>query len=115
MMDKLEWYEKVEEYINENLTSFYEEFYGVSELKKIGTSYRINPCPVCGHSNCCTLTGNTVHCFSGSCNWKGTHITAWYMYAGDKLGLSVYEAVAKLEKFTSYKFSAVTPEEIETD
>lgn len=112
-MDKLEWYEKVEEYINENLTSFYEEFYGVSELKKIGTSYRINPCPVCGHSNCCTLTGNTVHCFSGSCNWKGTHITAWYMYAGDKLGLSVYEAVAKLEKFTSYKFPAGTPEEIE--
>ena len=45
MMDKLEWYEKVEEYINDDLVSFYEEFYGVSELRKVGTSYRINPCP----------------------------------------------------------------------
>lgn len=113
MMDKLEWYERVEEYINNNLVSFYDEFYNIDGLKKIGASYRINPCPMCGHSNCCTLTSNTVHCFSGACNWKGTHITAWYMYAGEKLGLSIYEAVASLEKYTGHKFPAGTPAEIE--
>lgn len=113
-MDKLEWYESVENKINEDIDLFYGEFYSGAKPKKIGPdSYRINPCPVCGHSNSCTLTGNTVHCFSGECGWKGTHITAWYEYAKEKLNLSLYEAVAKLEKFTGYKFPAGTKEEIE--
>lgn len=112
MMDKLEWYEAVEKKINSDISKFYQEFYNAAELKRVGVSYRVNPCPVCGHSNCCTITGNTIHCFSGSCGWKGTHITAWYAYAGDKLGLSMYQAVEKLERYTGYKFPAGTPEEM---
>lgn len=113
-MDKLEWYESVQVEINKDLDAFYNKFYKIDKLEKIGpNSYRVNPCPVCGHRNCCTLKDNAVHCFSGKCDWKGTHITAWYSYAKDKLGLTMYEAINKLEEFAHIKFPVGTPEEMQ--
>lgn len=112
-MEKIEWYEKVEKAINNDLEGFYSEFYGVHKLLKIGTdSFRVNPCPVCGHNDGCTLTGNTVHCFCGGCGWKGTHITAWMSYCEDKLRQTNHMAVERLEKFSGYKFPHGTPEEM---
>lgn len=111
MSDKLNWYSSVQEKINEDLDRFYEEFYSAT-LTNVGASYRINPCPNCGHNNCCTITGNTVHCFSGRCDWKGTHINAWYAFALNKLDLNFYEAVDRLEKYTNIPFPKGSEEEM---
>lgn len=110
-MDKLEWYQSVEKYINDNLQEFYSEFYD-RELIPIGANYRVNPCPSCGHNNCCTIAGNTVNCFSGECEWKGTHITAWYAYMDKKKGKGISEAIKKLEEFTGFKFPHCSQEEM---
>ena len=99
-MKKIEWYEKIAEYIYDNIEDFYETFYVNSKLQSIGNSYRLNPCPVCGHSDCATI-GTSVHCFS--CDWKGTHINAWFEYATKNLGMTLSEAIKKLEEYTHIK------------
>lgn len=113
-MDKLEWYQCAQDKINGDIEAFYGEFYRVNKLEKIGVnSYRVNPCPMCNHNDGCTVsTTNRVNCFSGSCGWKGTHINAWFTYAQDKLGITMYEAIKKLEGFCGIKYPAGTPEEM---
>ncbi|MCX8074128.1 MAG: toprim domain-containing protein [Clostridia bacterium] len=105
--NKLEWYEKTANIICDNIEDFYQKFYNPEQIKKIGSdSYRVNRCPVCGHNDCCTVKGNTVHCFSGSCDWSGTHINAWYYYATNIKGVSISEAIKQLDDYTGLKFPA---------
>ena len=113
-MNKLEWYEKTANVICEDLEAFYEKFYSPDSIEKIGTnSYRIIPCPVCGHKDCCTVKDNTVHCFSGNCGWSGTHINAWYFYATNVKNISLNQAIDELDSFTHLKFPVGTPQEME--
>lgn len=110
-MNKLDWYNNVQHIINQDIDKFYNEFYGV-QLTPLGKGYRINPCPKCGHQNCCSINDNAIHCFSASCGWKGTHITAWYSYAQENLKLSLDEAIDKLEEYTGVPFPRGSEEEI---
>lgn len=100
---KLKWYEDTEKILNERIVDFYTQFYNC-EVKSIGSGYRLEPCPMCGHHDSCTLKGNSVHCFSGSCSWKGTHITAWYSYSAEKLGMPTSKAIEALDNFTGLRF-----------
>lgn len=112
MLDKTQWYDAVQVFLNDNLQDYYNNFYN-SNLIPVGTNYRLNPCPVCGHMNCCTISGNTVHCFSGSCDWRGTHINAWYAYATEKLGINIGEAVKRLADYVGIPFPAGSKEDME--
>ena len=113
-MNKLEWYERTAEIICGNLEGFYEKFYNPRSIDDIGGgSYRVNACPVCGHNDCCTVKDNTVHCFSGDCDWQGTHINAWYFYATNIKNISLNQAIDELDKFTKLKFPVGTPQEME--
>ncbi|MDF2841787.1 MAG: primase-like protein [Herbinix sp.] len=104
-MNKKEWYEQTIEFITNDLEDFYQHFYKNDEkgfkLVSIGSGYRLNPCPVCGHNDCATV-GEAVNCFS--CHWSGTHISAWYEYATGVLGIPLRDAIAKLDIFTGLRF-----------
>lgn len=105
MINKEEWYELVGDKIKEDIQGFYKNIYGIEYLKKVGAnSYRVNPCPVCGHKECCTIKEGMIKCFSGSCDWKGTHITAWFKYATDILKMSHGQALAKIEEFSGIMY-----------
>lgn len=110
-MNKNEWYEKTIEIITNDLEEFYSRFYKDTQVVSIGESgYRLNPCPMCGHNDCATV-GEAVHCFS--CEWKGTHISAWYEYATDVLDIPLKEAIAKLDLFTKLRFPTSPNQNIE--
>ena len=51
-MNRIEWYQAVSEKINNNLEEFYQAMYG-ENLQPVGRDYRVNPCPLCGHNDCC--------------------------------------------------------------
>lgn len=103
-MNRNEWYEKTSEIIANDLESFYTSFYKDVRIESIGGSgYRLQPCPMCGHSDCATV-GEAVNCFSGSCGWKGTHISAWEEYALHQLGLTLRDAINRLDIYTGLKF-----------
>jgi len=109
-MNKLEWYEQINDTIIGDIEEFYSSFYSGQEVSKVGSSYRLEPCPMCGHSKCCTV-GVAVHCFS--CNWSGTHINAWYDYATTVLGISLFDAIQKLSKFAKLPFPSGSKEDFE--
>jgi DNA primase len=124
-MNKNEWYEKTIEKITESpetMRDFYETFYkkvgekkngedGDFKVVSIGASgFRLNPCPMCGHHDCATV-GEAVNCFS--CNWTGTHISAWYEYATGVLGIPLKDAIAKLDIFTGLRFPLSGSDNIE--
>jgi hypothetical protein len=113
MNSKLEWYEKTADIICDNVEDFYDKFYNPDSIKRVGDSVRINPCPVCGHNECCTVKGNTVHCFSGSCGWAGTHINAWYYYCTNVRGINIGEAIKELDDFTGLKFPVGSEQDME--
>ena len=52
-----------------------------SRAKKEGTTYRINPCPLCYHNDCFTLypSDNSFNCFSGECG-KGGSVVDYEMF-----------------------------------
>jgi DNA primase len=111
-MEKLEkgqWYEAVADYIDDNLEDFYMKFYKDHDLVKAGKDFRLEPCPMCHHRNCCTV-GVAVHCFS--CKWTGGHINAWTDYASNVLGITTWEALKALEKFTNIPFPNTSSEDI---
>lgn len=110
-MNKQEWYENTSNIIMNDLESFYAEFYPDCDIVSLGPSgYRLNPCPVCGHSDCATV-GEAVNCFS--CGWKGTHISAWYEYCTEVRGGTLREAITKLENFTQIKYPQFTNADVE--
>ena len=63
----IEWYKTINEMVADDPEEFYSSFYD-AEMKKISSDYRMEPCPMCGHSGCCTVTEIGVKCFS--CDWK---------------------------------------------
>lgn len=97
-IDRTEWYEIIGEKIVEDITDFYEHFFNAS-VETIGKSYRVSECPFCSHKECFTVTNNVVHCFSGSCGWKGTNISTWYEYAKNVLQISISEAMQQLSEY----------------
>lgn len=111
VFDKKDWYEKVQDFLEDHIEEFYERFYHCN-LEKVGNGYRAQPCPMCGHNDSCSIGQNSVHCFSGSCEWTGTHITAWYAYALEKNNMNVGAAIKRLEDYTGYRFPKGTPEEM---
>ena len=84
-MNRIEWYQAVSEKINNNIEDFYQAMYG-EVLQPVGRDYRVNPCPLCGHNDCCTVSAetNTTKCFSTGCEFRGTHITAFVTYVIEK-------------------------------
>lgn len=110
-MNKHEWYEKTTEFITDDLEEFYSRFYKDSHIVSLGASgYRLNPCPMCGHNDCSTV-GEAVFCFS--CGWRGTHISAWYEYATNVLGIPIRDAISKLDVFTGLRFPLSSNQDIE--
>lgn len=117
-MERIEWYETAEQKINKDIERFYKHFYGddkilikIGKSKIGGESYRVNPCPYCGHGDSCTIAGNTVHCFSGSCGWKGTHISAFIRYSKEKNNKKEIDAINEIAKYINVPFPIGTPEE----
>jgi hypothetical protein len=100
-LDKSKWYEQVADIIEDNLEDFYGKFYKDHDVIKTGKGFRLEPCPMCSHRDCCTV-GAAVHCFS--CGWSGTHINGWIDYATNVLGITTWEATKQLEEFTGIPF-----------
>jgi len=107
-----EWQKAVNDCIVNKLEEFYETMYG-GEVRALGDSsgYRLNPCPMCGHNDCCTITDIGVNCFSGNCGWKGSHVKAYFKYAEEKLKLKEPRAREKLRDFTKIELPSMTPQE----
>ena len=106
-MTKLEWHEEAQSIIEDRLEEFLQHFYPSSEVKSISNgSYRLNPCPVCGHNDSATVSF-CVKCFSGGCDWKGSHVSAYVAYATDKKKKTVKEAYNDISSFIGigYPFS----------
>ena len=108
-IEKGQWYELVADFIEENLEDFYSRFYKEFELVKTGKGFRLEPCPMCSHRDCCAV-GVAVHCFS--CKWSGTHINAWTHYATNALGITMQEALKALEDYSGVPFPKTSSEEI---
>ena len=91
-MNRLGWYERVSDFILENLEAFCDLYEGKSQVT--GADVRVNPCPFCGHNDCYTV-GEATHCFS--CSEKGTNIGMFLKYKGKKEGILQLEEFAKLK------------------
>lgn len=107
-MNRKEWYQQVGTKIVENVESFYEDMYGAT-LVSVGSGSRINPCPVCGHNDCCTTTigSNWINCFSPECGFKGNHINAFKHYCIEKKDApynTPQAAIRLLESWTNIKY-----------
>lgn len=98
--DKITWYDEVANHIQENILDFYGKFYK-EELQPIGNAYRLQPCPKCGHNDCCTV-GESVHCFS--CDWKGTNINTFIDQCIENEGISKFAAIKKLEDWSQIAY-----------
>lgn len=98
-IDRTEWYELIGEKIVDDIVDFYEHFFDVAGVDEVGRSYRASECPFCGHKDCFTITDNLVHCFSGSCGWKGTNISTWYEYAQSVLQITTAEATQRISDY----------------
>lgn len=112
-LTKPEWYDKVADYIVDNLMEFYTKFYPDSEPKNQGKQIAIEPCPSCGHRGSCKATPVGLNCFS--CKWTGTHISALTSHYTNNRNKTYGDAIRDLEEFTGEKFPAESPEEIEAN
>ena len=112
MDDRKRWRNRVIGYIQDHPEEFYAEHYSANVVP-LGNSYRLNPCPLCGHNDCATV-GEAVNCFS--CGWKGSHLSAYYEYVKEVLNEPFSTATKNLEKFTGEKFPiGSNPEEYEAE
>lgn len=108
-MNKRQWYELVEENIELNLEKFYLDMYK-ADLENLGSSsYRVNPCPACGHNDSCTINVEQgyVNCFSGDCWFKGNHLHTFIKYVEEKLDPpknTKQTAILLLEKWTGIPY-----------
>lgn len=100
-MNRLDWYERVANMILDELERFYDTFYKGKKLVPVGSSFRLEPCPKCGHKGCCTID-SAVHCFS--CGWAATHINALMDYMIEKEGKTKREVIKMLEEFTDLPY-----------
>lgn len=70
-----DWASQVLPLIADDLERFYGKFLPGANLEPVGMNLRIQPCPKCGHHDCCTITPGYigVNCFHPHC-FSGTHI-----------------------------------------
>lgn len=94
---KKEWHEKINDAIIDNLEDFYESHYDESEIKKTGKGIFLNPCPMCGHNDCCHVTEIGLHCFS--CDWGGSHTKVFTEYARTVHNKDLYSINQELSKW----------------
>lgn len=80
-----EWAKKVILAVADDPEVFYTRFFPDSKLESAGANIRIQPCPVCGHYDCCTVTPGevAVNCFSPGCI-SGNHLN----FVFDVLGIN---------------------------
>ncbi len=71
-----EWAGKILHLIAMDPIKFYSAFFPKVEISPVGNNLRLNPCPKCGHYDCCTITPGeiVVNCFSPQCI-SGTHLS----------------------------------------
>ncbi|MEG0728265.1 MAG: toprim domain-containing protein [Anaerovoracaceae bacterium] len=107
------WYNDTADTINDRLEEFYEATYPGTRTEAISSGQlRVQPCPMCNHEDCCTVSAtNGVKCFSGACDWKGTHIKAWQDFATSILKLTVTQANKELDRFTGLSFPSMSAED----
>ena len=111
-MTRQEWYEVAATFITQHLDYVYEKLYGDGfRLEPAGKNIRINPCPICGHHDCCTINDNSVHCFSGSCDVNCSHINLWIRYCEEKKNISKGKAIELLADVIGTPYPALSPEE----
>lgn len=104
------WYESVNDAIIEDLEGFYENHYD-SEIKKTGKGIFLNPCPMCGHNDCCHVTDLALHCFS--CEWSGKHTKVYSEYARTALNKSVFEINKELSEWAKIPMPKDSPADME--
>jgi len=77
------WFDIIAKKVNDEIEAFYNHFYE-GQVLRVGESYRINPCPFCGHNDCFTISPsvNAANCFS--CGHSGTHINTFINFIGNK-------------------------------
>jgi len=70
-----EWAQHILAIITEDPEVFYSKFLPAHTLEPAGANLRIQPCPKCGHHDCCTITPGVmaVNCFSPGCI-SGNHL-----------------------------------------
>lgn len=70
-----DWVKQVIIAIADNPDKFYSHFFPNHRLDPVGANLRIQPCPVCKHYDCCTVTPSevAVNCFSPGC-FHGNHL-----------------------------------------
>lgn len=70
-----EWLGRILHLIAENPEPFYNHFFPESRVDPVGVNLRLQPCPKCGHYDCCTITQGeiAVNCFSPGC-FSGHHL-----------------------------------------
>lgn len=113
-MNVYEFIQQNDQWIKSHLREFYESVYGdVSTIIPVSDGFRLNPCPVCGHNDCCTVSENGLKCFSGECSWKGNHVRAYYTYAAEKLNQKEYQAQERLHQITHIALPNMNPQEQE--
>ncbi len=102
------WHFDVNEQIVYRLDEFYQEFYE-EELHSVGEGYRLEPCPMCGHKNCCSVGEPGINCFS--CGWSGSHTGSYIDYAINRLRMTEFEAEKKLSEWSGVPVKELTEEE----
>jgi len=109
---KIDWFEAITELIDQDLEGFVSAFYPESNPKKQRDGFFLEPCPVCGHKDCCSISqGNMQKCFS--CDWQGTYINSWKKYATTILGLPLRETFRRLETYYQLYLPEESPEAME--
>lgn len=80
-----EWAGRIIQEIAQDPYNFYTFFLPSTKVEQEGINYRLQPCPVCGHFDCCTITPGVtaVNCFSPKC-FSGNHLK----FVFDVLGYS---------------------------
>lgn len=102
------WFEQANDTIADDLDGFYSAHYPTTEIRSLGKSLGLEPCPVCEHKNCCRVTEFGLNCFS--CGWKGNHVNAYLEYAKNILHESNAKAYRDIAEWTKIPLKEETPE-----
>lgn len=109
-----EWSKSVIAAIADDPEPFYSHFFPSSSLESVGANLRLQPCPVCGHYDCCTITPGevAVNCFSPGCI-SGNHLN----FTFDVLGISkdLIVGISELLNIPYPENDIQTPEQIKKE
>lgn len=95
--------------ISENPEKFYESFLPESNLEHVGSNIRLQPCPKCGHYDCCTITPGevAVNCFSPGC-FSGNHLK----FIFEILGYN-YDTIHRVAEFYGIPYTEAGEPEVD--